>query len=97
VTTSAGPNHRESILEAAVRATLLRIVSDRLDIPSESLTDSTSFVEDLEADSLDLADLALTIEEEFSLRIPQEDIPQMLTLGAAEVYLERRLSEQHGR
>jgi len=83
----------EASLNPEIRERLIRIVCERLDVAPDTLSDATSFIEDLEADSLDLADLALTIEEQFSVRIPTEDVSQMLTIGAAARYLARRLAE----
>jgi len=78
-------------LDPEIRARIIGVIADRLDVRPEALTPETSLVDDLEADSLDLADLALTLEEHFAIRIPEEDIPQMLTIGAAEIYLSKRL------
>ena len=52
------------------------------------LTADTSFMEDLHADSLDLFELAMALEEEFSVEIPSEDLEQITTVGDAMKYLE---------
>ena len=54
----------------------------------EGITESTSFTEDLHADSLDLFELAMALEEEFGVEIPSEDLEQITTIGAAAAYLE---------
>ena len=54
----------------------------------ESITENTSFTEDLHADSLDLFELAMALEEEFGVEIPSEDLEKITTVGAAAAYLE---------
>jgi len=78
-------------MDSEVLERLRAIIADRLDVDPDTLTEATSLVDDLEADSLDLADLALAIEDSFSIRIPEADVEQMLTVGGALRYLERRL------
>ena len=50
--------------------------------------ENTSFTEDLHADSLDLFELAMALEEEFGVEIPSEDLEKITTVGAAAAYLE---------
>ena len=52
------------------------------------ITENTSFTEDLHADSLDLFELAMALEEEFGVEIPSEDLEKITTVGAAAAYLE---------
>ena len=72
------------------------IVSDKLDVNEDAVVLSASFVDDLDADSLDLAELIMAFEEEFSsdenkIEISDEDAGQILTLQNAIDYL-----KQHG-
>ena len=72
------------------------IVSDKLDVNEDAVVPSASFVDDLDADSLDLAELIMAFEEEFSsdenkIEISDEDAGQILTLQNAIDYL-----KQHG-
>lgn len=74
-------------LEAKVR----KIIADRLQVDPESVTSTASFVEDLGADSLDLVELVMAFEEEFSVEIPDQDAETMKTVGAAVEYLQKKI------
>lgn len=72
------------------------IVSDKLDVDEDAVVPGASFVDDLDADSLDLAELIMAFEEEFSddenkIEISDEDAGQIMTLQDAIDYL-----KQHG-
>ncbi len=77
----------ENGLEARVR----KIIADRLQVDAESVTPSASFVEDLGADSLDLVELVMAFEEEFSVEIPDQDAENMKTVGSAIDYLKKKV------
>ena len=71
------------------------IVVDKLGVGEEDVEESSSFVEDLNADSLDLVELIMAFEEEFSteehpLEIPDEDAGNIATVGEAVNYLKGR-------
>ena len=66
------------------------IVADSLGADVESLTAETSFKEDLGADSLDLFELVMALEEEFDVEIPTEDLENIKTIGEVESYLQNR-------
>ncbi len=70
---------------------LRKIVADRLGVDEAQIVPEASFVEDLNADSLDLVELIMSLEEEFSLQIPDEDAEKIRTVGDAIAYLEERL------
>ena len=57
------------------------IICDQLAVESAKVTPSASFIEDLNADSLDIVELVMTMEEEFDLDIPDEDAEKMKTVG----------------
>ena len=63
------------------------IVAESLNVEESTLSETTSFKEDLGADSLDLFELAMALEEEFSVEIPSEDLTQITTVGDAMNYL----------
>jgi len=68
------------------------IVVDKLDVDEEGVTESSSFSEDLNADSLDLVELIMAFEEEFTtegnqVEISDEDAGQIQTLNDAVIYL----------
>jgi acyl carrier protein len=72
---------------------LKNFVKDQLHIDESDITSAASFVEDFNADSLDLVELVMAIEEEFGIKIASEDIEQVVTtVGEAKEYIERHLS-----
>lgn len=70
---------------------IVAIVSDQLDVEPEKVTPSASFVDDLGADSLDLVELIMRIEEELEIEIPDEDAEQIVTVDDAVKYIEAHL------
>ena len=56
------------------------IISEQFDIPEEDLTEDTSFLE-LDADEMDMIDLAMTLEDEFRVEVPDEALESFETLG----------------
>ena len=57
------------------------MVSDKLDLPTNAIKLNDDFTEDYELDSLDMAEVMLGIEEEFGLRIDNEDFSKVKTVG----------------
>ena len=69
------------------------IVAEQLSIEDEKLiTPEASFVNDLQADSLDIVELVMALEEEFDTEIPDEDAEKILTVGDAVTYIESKLA-----
>ena len=62
---------------------LQRIIADVLNVDPEDITMSTTFVDDLGADSLDIFQIIMGIEEEFDIEIPQESAEHIVTVGDA--------------
>ncbi len=75
-----------------VTSRLQEIVVDRLDVDAEKITDSASFIEDLGADSLDIVELIMGIEEEFDIEIPDEDARKLTSVGEALSYIKGKLN-----
>ena len=67
---------------------IIELTADTLGAEAAQITAETSFMDDLHADSLDLFELAMALEEEFSVEIPSEDLEQITTVGDAMKYLE---------
>ncbi len=63
------------------------IMMDQLNIDENDITEDTSFKDDLGLDSLDLFELAMAMEEEFGVEIPQEDLERIVTVGDAVEYI----------
>ncbi len=73
--------------EAEVQEKVSQIVSEHMGIDKSKLTREMSFVEDLNADSLDTVELALEFEDEFEVSIPDEDAEKIRTIGQAIDYI----------
>ncbi len=59
------------------------IMMEQLNIDENDITEDTSFKDDLGLDSLDLFELAMAMEEEFGIEIPQEELENIVTVGDA--------------
>jgi acyl carrier protein len=71
------------------------IVAEQLDVSKDQITPETSFVDDLGADSLDIAELVMEFEDEFDLNIP-DDQQGIKTIGDAVNYIETQLKQKGG-
>ena len=67
-----------------------KIVAESLGAEAETITEATSFKEDLGADSLDLFEMVMAFEEEFEVEIPSEDLDKIATVGDVVKYLENQ-------
>jgi acyl carrier protein len=65
-----------------------KIVSSYLDVAPERVTDSSRFIEDLGADSLDTIELTMALEDEFGCEIPDEIAEKMTTVGDIRNFIE---------
>jgi acyl carrier protein len=72
----------------AVSERLKKIIVDQLGVDESEVVPSASFVEDLNADSLDLVELIMSLEEEFKLQISDEDAEKITTVQEADEYIE---------
>lgn len=66
---------------------LKTMVADRLHVSEDEITPDSRFVEDLNADSLEVVELVMALEDEFGVSIPDEDAEQMVTVKDALDYL----------
>lgn len=69
---------------------VVEIVKEQLNLEDAEITRETSFKDDLDADSLDLFELAMALEEEYGIEIPAEELEQITTVGAVVDYLEEK-------
>ena len=65
------------------------IVAESLNADVDTLTEETSFKDDLGADSLDLFEMVMALEEEYGKEIPTEDLEQLTTIGEVVDYLSK--------
>jgi acyl carrier protein len=73
---------------------VVEIVCENLGVSREQVTRSTSFSEDVGADSLDVVELVMELEEEFEITIPDEQAEKIRTVGEAVDYIERELAKR---
>lgn len=71
-----------------------QVIVEIKDIPEEIITMEAKFEEDLEADSLDVVEMLMLLEEKYEITIPEEAAEEMKTVGNAVEYIEARLREK---
>ena len=64
------------------------IIADQLDVEEEKVVAEASITEDLGADSLDMVDIVMSIEEEFDIEVPDEAVENIKTVGDVVAYIE---------
>lgn len=72
---------------------VIDIVVEQLGVDKEDVTLAKSFVEDLNADSLDLTELIMTFEERFGCEISEEEAEKLKTVGDVVAYIEKKREE----
>lgn len=65
------------------------IIVDQLGVEDEEVKPESSFIEDLGADSLDIVELIMALEEEFEIEVPDEDAEKLLTVSDAVDYIKK--------
>ena len=71
-----------------------QIIAEQLGVKQEEIKPESSFVNDLGADSLDIVELVMALEEEFGVEIPDEDAEKMVTVGDAMRYIESKAQDK---
>lgn len=66
------------------------VIEEKLNADGVEITETTSFKEDLNADSLDLFELVMALEEEFDVEIPSEDLEKLVTVGDVLEYMKKK-------
>ncbi|MFO0966173.1 MAG: acyl carrier protein [Gemmataceae bacterium] len=77
-----------------IKERVIQIVSNNLGVNKEQITDATSFTEDIGADSLDIVELVMELEEEFEITIPDEEAEKIKTVGEAIDYIVKELGKK---
>jgi len=70
--------------------TIRTLVAQQLDVDAAQVTMEARFLDDLGADSLDLVELVMSIEEEFDVEIPDEEAEKIVTVGDAVAYVKKK-------
>jgi acyl carrier protein len=71
----------------AIETKVIEIVSEQMGVDKSEITRETSFINDLNADSLDTVELVMEFEDEFDMSIPDEEAEKIQTVGAAIDYI----------
>ena len=72
---------------AAIEKQVIEIVSEQMGVDKSEITRETSFINDLNADSLDTVELVMEFEDEFDMSIPDEEAEKIQTVGASIDYI----------
>lgn len=76
-----------------MEARLKKIVAEQLGVDESKIVPSARFTEDLNADSLDLVEMIMSLEEEFGVEIPDEDAEKIVTVQDAITYIDTHSTE----
>ncbi|MDP6978640.1 MAG: acyl carrier protein [Myxococcota bacterium] len=74
----------------ALEERVTELIVEQLGISKEEAVQGASFLDDLGADSLDIVELVMSLEEEFDIEIPDEDAEKIQTIGDAITYVKER-------
>lgn len=77
----------EGVDVAAIEKKVIDIISEQMGADKSEITRETSFINDLNADSLDTVELVMEFEDEFDMSIPDEEAEKIQTVGAAVEYI----------
>lgn len=64
------------------------MIADNFDVDKDKITENTNFMDDLDADSIDLVEFILQLEDEFGAEIPDDEAEKIKTIGDAVSYIE---------
>ena len=78
----------------SVEQRVKQIIVEQLGVDESQVDNTASFVDDLGADSLDIVELVMAFEEEFSVEVPDEDAEKLQTVGDVIKYIEDKSSKQ---
>jgi acyl carrier protein len=71
-----------------IRTGLASILEEVADVSPEDVTDDKSFTDDLDVDSLSMVEVAMAAEEKFGVKIPDDELPKLKTVGDAVAYIQ---------
>jgi acyl carrier protein len=82
------------VADVDIKEKVIEIVSEQMGVDKAEVTPETSFINDLNADSLDTVELVMEFEDEFDMSIPDEEAEKIQTVGAAIDYITKIMKEQ---
>ena len=69
------------------------IIADKLGVEASKISESSSFVDDLGADSLDVVDIVMAFEDEFGIKVDDEELEKFSTVGDVVEYLKEKVKD----
>jgi acyl carrier protein len=94
--TRGGKNHRSEGRAVSVEQRVIAIVSDHFAYDKEKIKRTTTFIEEIGADSLDIVEFVMELEEEFDIQIPDDQAEKIKTVGEAIDYIEKAIKDKQG-
>jgi len=79
--------------QGSLEERIRHVIAEQLGVDESQVTPDASFEEDLNADSLDLVELIMTLEEQFGIAIPEQDAEKLRTVGDATEYIREHQNE----
>ena len=70
------------------------LLSEQLNIDKATITRETNIIDDLKADSLDVVEMLITLEDEFGISVPDEDAKSLTTIGDLVMYVESKTEQK---
>ena len=71
-----------------IRTGLAEILNEVADVNAADVSDDKSFTDDLDVDSLSMVEVAMAAEEKFGVKIPDDELPKLKTVGDAVTYIQ---------
>src|SRR5881392_330273 len=90
------PTEQIFMAEKSIEEKVKDIIVEQLGVNPEQVTPQASFIEDLGVDSLDIVELVMAFEEEFSVEVPDEDAEKLQTVGDVIKYIQERAKPKEG-
>ncbi len=82
------------MVEDEIAQRVKKIIEEQLMVDESEITDDATFIEDLGADSLDVVEMIMELEDEFGIEIPDEEAEKLTTVGEAIEYIRRLVEEK---
>ena len=82
------------MVEDAITERVKKIIEEQLMVDASEITDEASFIDDLGADSLDVVEMIMELEDEFGIEVPDEEAERLTTVGKAVEYIKGLVEEK---
>lgn len=82
------------MVEDEIAEKVKKIIEEQLMVDESEITEDATFIDDLGADSLDVVEMIMELEDEFGIEIPDEDVEKITTVGEAIEYIRKLVEEK---